>query len=144
VTFEKKIMTGDLMFNADRFTINTIVPFIQTTVVAAGTYATAGQFLNHSVTLQTAALLSGVASIVAAVADKFIDKSTKPLYAFNLFASSALGVGAGALAHRFIYPTLPINLQAVFAIGVSLIAVRAVVDFMNARRAPTVTVTATV
>ncbi|MBA2367581.1 MAG: hypothetical protein H0V82_00980 [Candidatus Protochlamydia sp.] len=130
------------MFNADRFTINTIVPLIQTTAVAIGTYAT-GKFLNHSVTIQTAALMSAVASIVAAVADKFFDKSTQAAYATNLLISSGLGVGAGILAHSFIYPTLPINFKAAGAFFIGLIAVRGVVDFMNSRRTPTVTVNVT-
>ena len=131
------------MFNADRFTINTIVPTIQTAAVAIGTYAT-GQFLNHSVTVQTAALISGVASIVAAVAAKFIKEDTRPMHALNIVGSSALGVGAGVLAHCFIYPTLAINAQAAGAFFLALIAVRGVADFMNSRRTPTVTATTTV
>lgn len=121
------------MMSYDRFTINTIVPFAQTAAVAAVTYAT-GQFLNHSVTLQTAALISGVASIVAAVADKFIPKDTNFRYAANLITSSGVGIAAGALAHCFIYPTLAINAQAAGAFFLALIAVRGVHDFLRRER----------
>lgn len=126
----------------DKFTINTIVPFIQTAAVAAATYAT-GHLLNHSVTVQTAALISGVAAIVAAVADKFIPKETNFRYGANLVVSSGVGAAVGALAHCFIYPTLAINLNAVGAFAVALIAVRGVHDFLRKERTPVITGTVT-
>ncbi|MCE2982678.1 MAG: hypothetical protein LW832_03825 [Parachlamydia sp.] len=123
------------MLSAQHFKVNLILPTAQAGLVAVGTYLT-GRFFNHSVTVQTAALVSATAALVSAVSYKIMDKSHLVRYSINLAASSSVGVLAGWASQRALLPFASFTPQAALITGIALIASRAAWDSYKSRRPP--------
>ncbi|WP_068466358.1 hypothetical protein [Candidatus Protochlamydia phocaeensis] len=110
------------MFGLTRntFRIDTAIPALQTAAVIAANSAITlvGKLNQYAVSLQSAALVGGVASLVSAVAQNFF-KNTILRY-----LSIAVGALAGYAAHRFFFPSVSLDPRVAAATAGVLFVVR--------------------
>lgn len=89
-------------FSREHFKVDTFIPAIQTAATFIADHVT-GRLGGHTAKPQTVVLVSSIASVVSNLANNFFHK------AFAYYASIPIGVGVGIAAHRFFYPSVPLE-----------------------------------
>lgn len=90
------------ILNRENFLVDTLIPIIQTAATIAATQVL-GRLGHYVVSLQTAAVISATAALVASFASNFFTK------AYAYYATLPVGIAAGLAVHKFLYSNASIQ-----------------------------------